>query len=75
MTICFNDARDLAKFVKTCIMDSNRYYAQSVFGTTADYIIKSAWKTVEITNSDISVEETENLLKERKVKYNWVNLY
>lgn len=76
MTICFTDNRALAKFCQKCIFQTDRYFAIPKLGSVTDIVIKPSINQAEIGRfCDMSVSDIENLLRENKVKFNWVSQY
>lgn len=75
MTICFNNHYEQSKFFARCIFKSNGH--KDTYSPIFDNVncLFCCGYQVEVKSYVLSVSDVENLLKENKVKYNWVNQY
>ena len=75
MTICFNNHYEQSKFFARCIFKSNGH--KDTYSPIFDNVncLFGCGYQVEVKSDVLSVSDVENLLKENKVKYHWVNQY
>lgn len=75
MTICFNNDFERCKFFARCLYKSNGH--RDTYSSIFDSVncLFGCGYQVEVKSDVLSVSDVENILKENKVKYNWVNQY
>lgn len=74
MTICIDAAYEQAKFFKRCLYRETKGCKDLTYPNFDEVNFMFGFPTIEVKTGK-SVEEVENLLKENKVKYLWVNQY
>lgn len=75
MTICFNNDYERCKFFARCLYKNSGH--KDTYSPIFDDVnaVFGCGCHVEVKSHLLSVSDVENLLKENKVKYNWVNQY
>lgn len=75
MTICIEKDWEKAKFFERCLFHREKGCCKECTYQNFDKVEMSLRFPTITVETDLSVDEVENLLKENKVKYLWVNQY